>query len=112
MIEQEYNKLVRDNIPYIIAENEKGKYIVFKSYENDEEFMKALEAKLDEEVKEFHESKTVEELADILDVVYTIARHMGTHPTPLNDKVYEKRNKRGGFDKRICLKAVISMEEE
>ena len=58
-----FNKLVRDKIPQII---EKSGAVPVTRILDREEYLTCLEAKLDEEVREFHESKAMEELADIL----------------------------------------------
>ncbi|MCB2182985.1 MAG: nucleoside triphosphate pyrophosphohydrolase [Desulfobulbaceae bacterium] len=64
-----YNKLVRDNIPNIIQlNNEKCSFRLL----SDDEMKKCLIDKLIEEVKEFIDSESVEELADILEVIESI----------------------------------------
>ena len=91
-------KLVRDKIPEII---EAGGATPLTRILETEEYLACLEAKLDEEVQEFHESKSPEELADILEVVYALAEAQGCSRQQLL-AVYEKKNAaRGGFAKRI-----------
>ena len=95
-----YNKLVRDKIPEIIASKGGKAEIRILS---DEEYACFLEKKLDEEVAEFHKDKTVEELADILEVVYALADSMGCSRKELLE-VYEKKHEsRGGFAEKILL---------
>ena len=65
-----YKKAIRDKIPEIIRES--GGSCNVKKLSN-EEFLLALEKKLTEEVKEYSESKSVEELADILEVITRIS---------------------------------------
>ena len=104
----DYNKLVRDKIPEIIAAN--GEKAVTRIME-DEEYITALEKKLDEEVLEYHQSKELEELADILEVIYALCETNG-HSTEELMKVYEKkRNERGGFSKKIFLLRKEKTEE-
>lgn len=103
-----YNKLVRDRIPEIIENT--GKRAVFRVLSDDAEYLEYLERKLDEEVAEFHESKSVEEIADILAVVITLSRAMGIHDEELCLECLSKRDKRGGFDKRICLEEVLDLK--
>ncbi len=98
-----YCKLVRDKIPEIIEKS--GKNLIF-DYLNDEGFEIALERKLDEEVKEYHESKDVEELADILEVVIALAELQGLNFADLMDLQTKKHVKKGGFSKKIFLIAV------
>ena len=71
---QQYNKLVRDKIPKIIEDSGKSATIRILS---DSEYVNALETKLDEEVGEYHRDKSVEELADILEVIYALAATCG-----------------------------------
>lgn len=100
-----YDKLVRDRIPEIIAGT--GKQASYRVLSDDAEYIEYLERKLDEEVAEFHESKSVEEIADILAVVITLSRAMGITDEELCLEYLSKQEKRGGFDKRICLEEVV-----
>lgn len=95
-----YNKLVRDRIPEIMEAN--GEIPIARILDPDE-YLACLEAKLDEEVCEFHESKDPEELADILEVVYALAEAHGCNKQALFDICQQKNNARGGFSKRIFL---------
>ena len=96
----DYNKLVRDSIPeIIIAQGEKPIIRVM----DDKEYIISLEKKLDEEVAEYHESKEIEELADVLEVLYALCEAKG-HSVDELMMVYEKKHiERGGFSKRIFL---------
>ena len=95
-----YNKLVRDNIPEIIARNGgKAELRIL----NDEEFRASLEQKLDEEVGEYHRDKTAEELADILEVVYALAASIGCSREELMEIYQKKHDERGGFEKKLFL---------
>jgi len=67
-----YNKLIRDKIPQIIKQTGKNCTIAILS---DEEYIKKLNEKLLEEVKEYLESGSVEELADISDVIHAILEY-------------------------------------
>ena len=98
-----YHKLVRDKIPEIIESD--GKKCVTRAL-SQEEYLKELRRKLDEEVQEYHESGDHEELADILDVVYALAASTGCTEERLNAIRREKAQKRGGFSKRILLETV------
>ena len=95
-----YNKLVRDKIPEIIASKGGKAEIRILS---DEEYACYLEKKLDEEVAEFHKDKTVEELADILEVVYALAVSMGCSREELLEIYRKKHDDRGGFAEKILL---------
>ena len=96
----DYNKLVRDSIPEIIAAQ--GEKPIIRVMD-DKEYIISLEKKLDEEVAEYHESKEIEELADVLEVIYALCEAKG-HSVDELIKVYEKKHiERGGFSKRIFL---------
>ena len=71
---QVYNKLVRDKIPEIIVSNGEKPIIQIL---DDKKYRFHLEQKLNEEVNEYHESKCIEELADILEVVYALCEMDG-----------------------------------
>ena len=95
-----YNKLVRDKIPEIIENN--GGTPNYRVLE-DQEYLVALEKKLDEEVGEYHRDKTPEELADILEVVYALAATSGCSREQLMAIYQQKHDNRGGFEKRYHL---------
>ena len=96
---ESYNKLVRDNIPEIL--DRKG-----VSYEKRiaslEEYKTELIKKLGEEVSEFSEAGDPEELADVMEVIEAL-KTLAEYST-VDSLRQEKREKRGGFDKRIILK--------
>lgn len=102
-----YDKLVRDKIPEIIAES--GQKATFRVLMPSER-MEYLEKKLDEEVAEFHESKDIEELADILEVLIALAVEKGYGADVLQVERLKKRTIRGGFDKKILLQEVCENE--
>ena len=95
-----YNKLIRDKIPEII-ENKGGKADI--RVLSDEEYPIYLEAKLDEEVGEYHRDKNAEELADILEVVFALAEADGVTRQELMDVYQKKHDVRGGFRDRVLL---------
>ena len=66
-----YNKLVRDKIPDIITAS--GKHPVTRVLSN-EEYLAELDKKLIEEGNEYQADKSLEELADMLEVIYAIAK--------------------------------------
>ncbi|OGH10508.1 MAG: phosphoribosyl-ATP pyrophosphohydrolase [Candidatus Levybacteria bacterium RIFCSPHIGHO2_01_FULL_36_15] len=98
-----YAKLVRDNIPEIIAKI--GKIPVVHVARN-EEYEQKLNEKLLEEVNEFLENSDTEELADILEVIYAICYLKGINKEKLEEIRKNKIEKRGGFDKKIILDEV------
>jgi len=100
-----FKKLVRDKIPEIISAD--GRTPIIRVL-NDDEYFQALKNKLNEEVAEFQESNTVEELADILEVVYALASAKGSNKIGLEALRREKAAKRGGFVKKNFLERVES----
>ena len=100
----EYDKLVRDKIPEII-ENSGKKCIV--EVMDDETYLKYLDAKLGEELDEYQADKSLEELADLLEVMYAVAVARGYSVEELEQVRKEKSEKRGGFEKKLLLKGVI-----
>jgi len=95
-----YNKAIRDKIPEIIAES--GKKCNLKQLD-DESFLAELEKKLSEEVNEYTESKDVEELADLLEVIYRISELRGVNSDELDKIRKEKAKERGKFDSNLFL---------
>jgi len=95
-----HNKLVRDKIPEIIAEH--GERPVTRILD-DVEYKQELKKKLHEEVEEFDRSESIEELVDVLEVVYALAATQKISPEQLEAMRQEKRKERGGFDRRIFL---------
>lgn len=94
-------KLVRDKIPEIIKkDNIDPVFFVADS----EEYYKALIEKLNEEVNEFIESGNIEELADIMEVIYAIAEHKEIDKEKLEKIRLKKAAERGQFKKRFILK--------
>ena len=98
-----YNKLVRDKIPEIIKAD--GRECDTLIVDGDEKY-KLLEAKLQEEVKEFLEDKNLEELADVMEVLFGLAETLGYSEEELLKVRDKKREERGGFKEGIVLKVV------
>ena len=99
-----YNKLVRDRIPEIIEASGSECKIEILS---DEKYLEMIDAKLDEELAEYHKDQNIEELADLMEVIYAAAIARGYTLEELERIRAEKAEKRGGFAKRILLKEVI-----
>ena len=97
---KKYNKVVRDKIPEIIAES--GKKSNIKQLD-DTSFLAELEKKLIEEVNEYTENKDVEELADLLEVIYRISELRGVNSDELDEIRKDKTGKRGKFDSNLFL---------
>lgn len=95
-----YRKLVRDRIPEIIEAS--GKTCVTEVLP-DEEYLKMVDAKLDEELAEYHNDQNIEELADLLEVIYAATLAHGYSIDELESVRAEKAAKRGGFEKKLLL---------
>lgn len=98
-----YNKLVRDKIPEVIKKS--GRACNFIVAEKEEQ-LELLISKLDEEVLEFKEDKNLEELADIMEVLFGLAHNLGFSEEELMKKREEKKGERGGFNEGIVLHKV------
>ena len=101
---RKYNKLVRDRIPDIIESD--GKTCATEVLDK-EAYLRLLDEKLTEELAEYQESKSLEELADLMEVLQAVLKARGWTWEQLEQVRTEKAAKRGGFKKRILLKEVI-----
>ncbi|GAA0342332.1 nucleoside triphosphate pyrophosphohydrolase [Bacillus carboniphilus] len=99
-----YNKLVRDRIPEIIAKS--GKIFETRILA-DQEFMKELKMKAQEEFNEYLETDSdkdaVEELSDLLEVVYALAKVHGASVELLEKARKQKADARGAFEEKVFL---------
>lgn len=99
-----YNKLVRDKIPEIIKKDNKECEIETAS---NEEKLELLKTKLNEEVNEFLEDNNIEELADVMEVLFGLVDSLGYSEEDLIKTRDKKKKERGGFKEGIILKKVI-----
>ena len=104
---KKYSKLVRDRIPDIIKFS--GKSCITEIL-SDEDYLRMVDAKLDEELAEYHKDQNIEELADLMEVIYAAAIARGYTLEQLERVRADKAAKRGGFAKKILLKEVIERE--
>ena len=102
-----YHKLVRDRIPEIIELS--GKTCKCKTLSKSE-YLQMLEEKLNEELAEYQESKAMEELADLLEVIRAVAKARGSSIGEVEAIRQQKFEERGGFDKQILLIEVQKAE--
>ena len=99
MEKQPYNKLVRDKIPEWL----KGKNIPFEErIANDDEYKEELIKKIGEESAEFLADKSVEELADLQEVINALKKL--PEYSNLEEVRQAKYIDKGGFEKKIILK--------
>ncbi|MED0959129.1 nucleoside triphosphate pyrophosphohydrolase [Bacillus paramycoides] len=99
-----YNKLVRDQISQIIKAN--GKTPTTRTL-NENEYIKEICKKTEEELTEYLEAKTkshkLEELADLLELINALAEYEGTTLEEINKIRKKKAEERGGFQNRTFL---------
>ena len=110
-MEKVFNKLVRDNIPNIIENN--GEVAVTRVLD-DEEYKKELYKKLLEEANEVinsTEKETLEELADVLEILSSIASLNNKFIEDIIEIARMKRDKRGGFQKKLFLERTYEKGE-
>ena len=100
---KKYNKLIRDRIPEIIEAS--GRICVTEILSN-EDYLRTLDAKLDEEMAEYHADRNIEELADLMEVIRACAVSRGFTIEELEQARAEKVAERGEFEKRILLKEI------
>ena len=91
-------KLVRDRIPEIIQED--GKTPIIRIMD-EEEYVRELDLKLCEEVEEYRADGSIEEMADVLEVLQAICIARGYTLQQLEEVRRKKAAERGGFKKRI-----------
>lgn len=97
-----YDKLVRYRIPEIIEKSGKKCEVEVVS---DNVALEYLYMKLDEETKELLEDKNLEEIADVMEVLFAIASKYGYSEEDVLNKRNEKKDERGGFN-NLVLKNV------
>ena len=91
-------KLVRDKIPQIIIAD--GRTPIVRTL-SDEEYLSELDRKLNEEVAEYQADKSLEEMADVLEVLFAICEARGHSVDELMAVRDKKREKRGGFRDKV-----------
>lgn len=103
----QYNKLIRDNIPAIIAQS--GRQCRTEIL-GQEEYRQALRAKLVEEAQEVHAASPQElptELADVLEVFDALLAAYGLDEATIRAHQHARRQERGGFAQRLNLLEVL-----
>lgn len=107
-----YNKLVRDNIIDIIKNN--GEEPIYRVL-NDDEYWEYLLKKDNEELLEVKNAESIEErkkeLVDKLEIIIAMAEFNGYSLEDIIEEANKKRNKNGGFKKKLLLEKVIEKEQ-
>jgi predicted house-cleaning noncanonical NTP pyrophosphatase (MazG superfamily) len=99
--EKTYNKLVRDNIPDVIAKD--GFSSEFHIAKSDEEYKNALRAKIEEELNELFDDRHEKEMSDVQEVLLAIAEFFGIDLFVAEELRKKKAKDKGIFSKRIIL---------
>lgn len=97
----EYNKLVRDKIPEEInkVNGRKANYKIL----DEEEYLKELDKKLFEEAHEFTEEHSIEELADLIEVIDAMIKARNINYNDIDEARKIKSDKKGRFENKIYL---------
>lgn len=103
-MERVYNKLVRDRIPEIIKND--GNEPVIRIMEK-EEYKHSLFEKLVEEINEFRDDESIEELCDVLEVIEALKEVLGYSNEVISVIKNKKQVSNGAFKDRIFLEKVI-----
>lgn len=103
-----YNKLVRDNIINIIESA--GKTCSYRIMD-DKEYLDSLNKKLIEEMNEYQEEYSIEELADLQEVILAILNAKGISLEEFNKIRQAKADKNGYYNKKIMLIDVTKKDE-
>lgn len=99
-----YHKLIRDRIPEIVTAA--GKKVITEVL-SPEDYRDMLHEKLDEEVQEYHETHSIDELVDLVEVIYAILDDRCVSRREFEELREMKSDRRGAFTKRLLLKGVI-----
>ena len=100
---KEYDKLVRNKIPQIIEES--GLECEIEIVDN-ATALEYLYKKLIEETNELIQDRNLEEIADIIEVVFTIANRCGYTLEDIFEELDKKTSEKGSFENNIILKRV------
>ena len=100
-----YNKLIRDLIPDIVRA--KGQICITEVL-SEEKYLEMIDAKLDEELAEYHKDQNLEELADLMEVIYAAAEARGYTREQLEHVRAAKETEKGAFRKRLLLLEVCN----
>ena len=101
----QYDKLVRDRIPEIIRAS--GKMPITRIVTDQKEFRQRLIDKLAEEMQEYRESGSVEEIADIMEVLQSLVEQIHEMSWEQVREIQGRKwEERGGFRDGVVLERV------
>ena len=99
-MKRSYHKLVRDKIPEIIEASGKSCEVTVL---NDQDYLKEIDRKLKEELIEYLVDGSIEELADLVEVVRAATVARGSSWDELEQIRLRKLNENGGFREKLFL---------
>ena len=99
-----YDKLVRDRIHEIIEAS--GKKFDFKVV-SDDVALEYLYKKLGEDINDLLTDKNLDEIADVMEVLFDIGKEYGYSEDEVLSRRNEKKNSHGSFKDNIVLKMVL-----
>lgn len=102
-LNKQYDKIVRDRIPEIILFD--GKTPKYKKLD-EKQAVEALIEKFREELNEFQEDNSIEELADLLSILNALAKKLKYRKRDIMKVEKKKTKERGGFEDNIFLESV------
>jgi predicted house-cleaning noncanonical NTP pyrophosphatase (MazG superfamily) len=100
-------KLVRDRIPDLISAS--GRTPVTKSLKG-RELIDGLLEKLVEEHAELLASESLDEITDMIEVLFALAKQLGYNEAAVLSRRKAKRYERGGFDRALYLTHIVSQD--
>lgn len=98
------NATIRDGVPAMVEAS--GRKISVRTMTPAEHNLE-LKRKLLEESCEFMTTEDVKELADLIEVIYTLAAIRGINVQQLEQMRVEKRQKNGGYDGRTFCEEIV-----
>jgi predicted house-cleaning noncanonical NTP pyrophosphatase (MazG superfamily) len=98
-----YQKLVRDRIPDIIAND--GKTFATRKAD-EEEIVSYAFKKLHEEIQEFTEDPSAAEAADVMEIFHFLCSRLELRDSEIMAQATSKRILRGGFEEGTILEWV------
>ena len=107
MVEIIHDKLVRDNIPKIINDQD-NQSCEYYTIENEDEYFKYLVRKVVEEINEFYQTPTSEEMADVMEVLMAIIKLKKIDVHIVESTRIKILLEKGGFKKKYVLKRVLN----
>ncbi|WP_431026854.1 nucleoside triphosphate pyrophosphohydrolase [Lysinibacillus sp. LZ02] len=103
----ELNKLVRDKVPSLVTKDG-GSYSLklLSPLEHQHEITKKMYEELDEYHAAHSKDEAIEELVDMVELIYAAIKLHDVSPEDFEAIRLEKKKKKGGFEKGIYLNSI------